>query len=93
MVATRKPEPIWFPSSAADSASELEYPLLLAHDLECLPRDAHAELDEQVAEVKRMPYRFLPSLRSTDGWLTAPRRPIPCWVPASPGGECRFRKL
>ncbi len=54
-----------FFSIAAGSASELEYRLLLAHDLEYLPRDAYLALNEQVAEVKRMPYRFMQSLNST----------------------------
>jgi hypothetical protein len=31
-----------------------------------LPHDAYAELKEQVAEVMRMLYRFMQSLRSTD---------------------------
>lgn len=54
-----------FFSIAAGSASELEYQLLLAHDLEYLPRDAYVALNEQVAEVKRMLYRFMQSLNST----------------------------
>jgi len=53
-----------FLSIAAGSASELEYQLLLAHDLAYLPRDPHAELTEQVGEVKRMLYRFMQSLSS-----------------------------
>ena len=48
-----------FFSIAAGSASELEYQLLLAHDLEYLSRDAYLALNEQVAEVKRMLYRFI----------------------------------
>jgi four helix bundle protein len=51
-----------FLSIAAGSASELEYQLLLAHDLEYLPHEAHAQLTEQVAEVRRMLYRFMQSL-------------------------------
>jgi len=54
-----------FFSIAAGSASELEYQLLLAHDLEYLSRDAYVALNEQVAEVKRMLYRFMQSLNST----------------------------
>ena len=53
-----------FLSIAGGSASELEYQLLLAHDLAHLPRDPHAELTEQVGEVKRMLYRFMQSLSS-----------------------------
>lgn len=51
-----------FLSIAAGSASELEYQLLLAHDLEYLASDAHEHLAEQVTEVKRMLYRFMQSL-------------------------------
>lgn len=54
-----------FFSIAAGSASELEYQLLLAHDLQYLSRDAYVALNEQVAEVKRMLYRFMQSLNST----------------------------
>jgi four helix bundle protein len=54
-----------FCSIAAGSASELEYQLLLAHDLEYLPRDAYAVLNEQIAEVKRMLFRFMQSLSSS----------------------------
>lgn len=53
-----------FMSIAAGSASELEYQLLLAHDLDYLPTDAYAALNEQVGEVKRMLYRFMQSLSS-----------------------------
>jgi four helix bundle protein len=54
-----------FLSIAAGSASELEYQLLLAHDLDYLSRDAYVALNEQVVEVKRMLYRFMQSLNST----------------------------
>jgi hypothetical protein len=37
----------------------------LAHDLEYLPHDAYAGLNEQIAEVERMLCRFLQSLSST----------------------------
>ncbi|MBN2194773.1 MAG: four helix bundle protein [Polyangiaceae bacterium] len=60
-------------SIAAGSASELEYQLHLAHDLEYLPRDAHAGFSEQVADVQRMLYRFMQSLGPTGWWLTADR--------------------
>jgi four helix bundle protein len=53
-----------FLSIAAGSASELEYQLLLAHDLEYLKPEAYAGLNEQVGEVKRMLYRFMQSLSS-----------------------------
>lgn len=51
-----------FLSIAAGSASELEYQLLLAHDLGYLSAEAHRPTAEQVAEVKRMLYRFMQSL-------------------------------
>jgi four helix bundle protein len=54
-----------FLSIAAGSASELEYQLLLAHDLDYLSRDAYVALNEQVVEVKRTLYRFMQSLNST----------------------------
>jgi len=53
-----------FLSIAAGSASELEYQLLLARDLDYFPTGAHAALTERVAEVKRMLYRFMQSLAS-----------------------------
>jgi four helix bundle protein len=53
-----------FLSIAAGSASELDYQLLLAHDLSYLPLDAYRALVEQVAEVRRMLYRFLQSLEA-----------------------------
>ena len=56
-----------FLSIAAGSASELEYQLLLAHDLEYLSRDAYAALSEQVAEVRRMLYRLMQSLNAESG--------------------------
>jgi four helix bundle protein len=53
-----------FLSIAAGSASELEYQLLLARDLEYLAQDVYTDLTGQVAEVKRMLYRFMQSLSS-----------------------------
>ena len=47
---------------ASGSAAELEYQLLLAHDLAHLPAQAHRQLDALVGEVKRMLYRFIQSL-------------------------------
>jgi four helix bundle protein len=53
-----------FLAIAAGSASELEYQLMLAFDLEYLPPDTYADLYEQVTEVKRMLYRFMETLTS-----------------------------
>lgn len=49
---------------AAGSASELEYHLLLAHDLGFLSQNQHDRLDSEVNEVKRMLNAFIKSLRS-----------------------------
>jgi four helix bundle protein len=45
------------------SASELEYQLLLAHDLKYLEQDAYTELHEKVTEVKRMITGFIKTLK------------------------------
>lgn len=45
------------------SASELEYQLLLAHDLNYLDDEIYAELHEKVTEVKRMLTSFIKTLR------------------------------
>jgi four helix bundle protein len=47
---------------AMGSASELEYHLLLAHDLGYLKDADHTELDRRVAEVKRMLTAFTQKL-------------------------------
>ena len=52
-----------FLSTAAGSASETEYQLCLAHDLEYLSHQAHEHLDTQVNEVKRMLNSFIQKLR------------------------------
>jgi len=53
-----------FLSIAAGSANELDYQLLLARDLGYLSTDNHRILVDQVAEVRRMLYRFLQSLEA-----------------------------
>ena len=45
------------------SASELEYQLLLAHDLKYLDDKLYAELHEKVTEVKRMLASFIKTLK------------------------------
>ena len=47
---------------AMGSASELEYHLLLAHDLGLLDNQSHRELEEYTTEVKRMLSSFLKKL-------------------------------
>lgn len=46
------------------SASELEYHLLLARDLNYLGAEAHASLEGMTVEVKRMLAAFLRTLKS-----------------------------
>ena len=45
------------------SASELEYQLLLAHDLNYLDQDSYIKLHEKVTEVKRMITGFIKTLK------------------------------
>jgi four helix bundle protein len=47
------------------SASELEYQLLLAHDLEYLSDDNYQKLNDAVIEVKRMLAPFIKRLQPT----------------------------
>ncbi len=44
------------------SASELEYHLLLAHELDYLDSQQHQELEERATEVKRMLASFIRKL-------------------------------
>jgi four helix bundle protein len=55
-----------FLQMAMGSASELEYHLLLAHDLGHLPADVHEQLTSQATEVKRMLTSFIQKL-TADG--------------------------
>ena len=52
---------------AAGSASELEYHLLLAHDLSFLGDAEYRALEAQVVEVKRMLSAFVQRLRAENG--------------------------
>jgi four helix bundle protein len=49
---------------AMGSASELEYHLLLARDLQMLEPHTYEELNTQTCEVKRMPAVFIQKLRT-----------------------------
>ena len=51
---------------AAGSASELEYQLLLAHDLDYLSDNEWREADEDTVEVKRMLSSFISRVRKGD---------------------------
>jgi len=52
-----------FMTISMGSASEVEYQLLLAHDLGYLNQETHAELHEKVTEVKRMLAGFIKTLK------------------------------
>jgi len=56
-------EPARFLQTSLGSASELEYHLLLAHDLGLLDNPEHERLIGEVTEVKRMLTSFVRSLR------------------------------
>jgi four helix bundle protein len=49
---------------AMGSASELEYHLLLAHDLHLLDENTYHQLDERTCEVKRMLAAFILKLKA-----------------------------
>jgi len=46
------------------SASETEYQLILAHDLEFLPKDSYEKLHNDVEEIKRMLASLLEIIRA-----------------------------
>lgn len=52
-----------FMSIGMGSASELEYQLLLAHDLNDIDQDTYTKLHEKVTEVKRMIAGFIKPLK------------------------------
>ncbi len=52
-----------FPQIARGSASELEYHLLLAKDLQFLPADEFNDLEQRVLEVQRMLASLVQRLR------------------------------
>ena len=47
---------------ARGSASELEYQILLAHDLKLIPSDHYQDLSQQITEIKRMLTVFVQKL-------------------------------
>ena len=49
---------------ASGSASELEYHLILAHDLGYIDSNVYPELDVAVNEIKRMPHGFEKTVQS-----------------------------
>ena len=60
-----------FLNIAMGSASELEYHLLLARDLELLKGPDHIRLDGDLAEVKRMLVSFTQKVRPAERGLLA----------------------
>ena len=56
---------------ARGSASELEYQILLAHDLKLIPSGRYEELSQEITEIKRMLTVFVQK-------LTADRSPETC---------------
>jgi len=50
---------------AMGSASETEYQLILAHDLEFLSKESHGSLHQEVEEVKRMLASLLKTIRAS----------------------------
>jgi four helix bundle protein len=56
---------------ARGSASELEYHLLLARDLDLLPVSEYEQLTEQLEEVQRMTATFIKKLRAQSSKLKA----------------------
>jgi four helix bundle protein len=53
-----------FLQMAMGSASEMEYQLILAHDLGFLPKDSYEKLHDEVEEVKRMLASLLKTIRT-----------------------------
>ena len=49
---------------AFGSASELEYQLLLAHELEFINNDSYQKLDNQITEIKRMLSSLMKKLKT-----------------------------
>ena len=53
-----------FLQMAMGSASETEYQIILAHDLDFLPKDTYKQLHNEVEEIKRMLASLLKTLRA-----------------------------
>ena len=58
-----KAETIYFLNVSTGSTSELEYQLLLAHDLHYLDDKSYFVLSEELVEVRRMLYSFIQKLK------------------------------
>jgi hypothetical protein len=62
---------------ARGSASELEYQILLAHDLNLIPLDHYDELTQQITEIKRMLTVLVQKLNADRWTLIARGLPFP----------------
>lgn len=51
---------------AVGSASEVEYQLLLAHDLKYIDKECYASLHSQIIEIKRMIATYIRKIRETN---------------------------
>jgi four helix bundle protein len=56
---------------AAGSASEIEYQLLLAHDLKYLPSESYAALSSEIVEIRRMILAYSSRLKGPGSKLPA----------------------
>ena len=61
-----KPELARFLSIASGSASELEYHLILARDLNFIDNDTHTKLSDELIQIKRMIGSLITRLRSNN---------------------------
>ncbi|MEK7246946.1 MAG: four helix bundle protein [Chloroflexota bacterium] len=59
-----------FLTIAMRSATELEYHLLLARDLDLLSSDVHSGMEQRVVEVKKMLTSFIRKMRPRKEWPT-----------------------
>ena len=66
-----KAETIHFFNVAIGSASELEYQLLLAHDLQYMKDKSYLELSGELVEIRRMLYSLIQKLKSDNKPLPA----------------------
>ncbi|MGB3684000.1 MAG: four helix bundle protein [Rubrobacteraceae bacterium] len=64
-----------FAQISMGSASELEYHLLFAHDLDYLSEEDHERLSTEALEIKRMPSNLINKLRSSKA--TRQKRNVP----------------
>ena len=53
-----------FLDNAMGSASELEYQLILAYDLQYIPQDTYEKTNAELVEIKRMLNAFIQKLRN-----------------------------